>query len=225
MNLIKIKQKPILIAIAAALTIFPLTGCSSEEGTEPAQETSDENCWVIKIDQTIIAPYLGELGDQNEISAENTLSLVATNSSDSPYDGEFTGTAYIRSYADLKEQFGLGNVDYMEIDTSHEAHDFTFTLNKTGVVPLTPVQDERYHYTAKSHFLMPTKGDNPANVLGAAQGYQFSNNDEKLDYSLTCDLEQCEQKITLNTDMFGSFEGTMEWTNEVPEISAPTADK
>ena len=115
-------------------------------------------------------------------------------------------------------------MDYLEIDNSHEAHDFRFTLEKTGVVPLTPIQDERYHYCAKSHFLMPTKGDNPANMLGSAQGYQFSN-EEKLDYSVTCDLEQSEQKITLDTDMFGCFEGTMEWTNEVPEISAPAEDK
>jgi len=204
--------------------IVPLTGCPSEGGTEPAQETSDQNCWVIKIDQTITAPYLGELGDQNEISTENTMRLVATNSNDSPYDGEFTGTAYIRSYADLKEQFGVADVDYLKIDNSHEAHDFTFTLNKTGVVPLTPVQDERDHYCAKSHFLMPTKGDNPANMLGAAQGYKFST-EEKLDYSVTCDLEQSEQEIILNTDMFGRFEGTLEWTNEVPEISVPAADK
>ncbi|MEA4814269.1 MAG: hypothetical protein VB112_05145 [Oscillospiraceae bacterium] len=224
MSRIKSKLKPVLIAIAAVLMMFPLTGCSSEGGTEAVQETSDENCWVIKIDQTITAPYLGELGDQNEITTENTVRLVATNDNDSPYDGEFTGTAYIRSYADLKNQFGLGDVDYLEIDNSHEAHDFTFTLEKTGVVPLTPVQDERYHYCAKSHFLMPTKGDNPANMLGSAQGYQFSN-EEDLDYSVTCDLEQSEQKITLNTDMFGCFEGTMEWTNEVPEISAPAEDK
>lgn len=224
MNFIKSKRKPFLIALAAVLTIIPLTGCPSEGGTESVQETSDQICWVIKIDQTITAPYLGELGNQNEITTENTMRLVATNSSDSPYDGEFTGTAYIRSYADLKEQFGVGDVDYLKIDNSHEAHDFTFALNKTGVVPLTPVQDERYHYCAKSHFLMPTKGDNPANMLGAAQGYQFST-EEKLDYSLTCDLEQSEQEIILHTDMFGRFEGTLEWTDEVPEIPAPAADK
>ncbi|MEA4921042.1 MAG: hypothetical protein VB078_08995 [Clostridiaceae bacterium] len=204
--------------------MFPLTGCPSEGGTEPVRETSAQNCWVIKIDQTITAPYLGELGDQNEITTENTIKLVATNYNDSPYDGEFTGIAYIRSYADLKEQFDVGDADYLEIDNNHEAHDFTFALNKTGIVPLTPVQDQRYHYCAKSHFLMPTKGDNPANMLGAAQGYQFSN-EKKLDFSVTCDLEQSDQKITLNTDMFGSFEGTLEWTNEVPEISAPAADQ
>jgi len=52
----------------------------------------------------------------------------------------------------------------------------------------------------------------------------FSNEDE-FDFSVTCDLEQCEQKNILNTDMFGSLEGTPEWTNEVPASSAPAADK
>ena len=119
MNFIKFKQKPILVAIAAVLMMFPLTGCPSGGGTEPAQETSAQNCWVIKIDQTITTPYLGELGDQNEITTENTIRLVATNYNDSPYDGEFTGTAYIRSYSDLKEQFVVGDVDYLEIDNNH----------------------------------------------------------------------------------------------------------
>ena len=214
----------VLIALASMLMILLLTGCSSEGGVKPTQETSAKKFWVIKIDQTITAPYLGELGDENEISTENTMRLVAVNYNDSPYDGEFTGTAYIRCYADLKEQFGVGDVDYLELNNNHEAHDFTFTLNKTGVVPLTPVQDERNHYCAKSHFLMPTKGDNPANMMGAVKGYQISN-EEKLDYSVTCNMEQSEQKITLNTDMFGSFEGTLEWTDKVPEILAPAADK
>lgn len=214
----------IMTVVAAALMIFPLAGCPAEEGTAPAQETTAQNCWVIKIDQTITAPYLGDLGDQNEIMTDNTMRLVAVNSSDSPYDGKFTGTAYIRSYANLKEQFNVGDVDYLELDNNHEAHSFKFTLEKTSIVPLTPVQDERCHYCAKSHFLMPTKGDNPANSLGAAQGYDFSN-EEDLDFSVTCDLEQRDQKIILNTDMFGSFEGTLAWTDEVPEITAPAADK
>lgn len=224
MNSTKSKRESILIALAATLMIFLPAGCASEEGAESAQESSAQNCWVIQIDQTITAPYLNELGGQNGIATENTLRLVATNYSDSPYDGEFTGTAYIRSYADLKEQFSVGDVDYLTIDNSQEAHDFTFALNKTGVVPLTPVQDERYHYCAKSHFLMPVKGDNPTNMSGAAEGYQIFN-DKELDFSVSCDLEQLEQKITLNTDLFGSFEGTLEWTNEVPEISASITDK
>jgi hypothetical protein len=210
--------------ITAMLMIFPLTGCPSEGETAATQNNNAEKCWVIQIDQTITAPYLGELGDQNEITVENTLRLVATNYNDSPYDGEFTGTAYIRSYADVKEQFNVGDVDYLELDNNHKAHDFKFSLVKTGVVPLTDVQDERQHYCAKSRFLMPTTGDNPANIFGAAKGYQFSNSGD-LEYSVTCDAEQSDQKITLNTDMFGSFEGAMEWTNEVPEITAPSADE
>lgn len=188
-------------------------------------ENTDGYCWVIKINQTIAAPYLGELADQGTIMSENTMKLVATNDNDSPYDGKFIGTAYIKSYTNAKEEFVV-NADILDLNNNHEAHDFKFTLKKTGVVPLTSGQVvyERIHNYAKSHFLMPTKGDNPANVKGSVEGYQFAQGSE-LNFSLTCDMEQTDQKVILKTDMFGEFEGTLEWTNEIPEISSPATDK
>lgn len=226
-----------ILSLIAVLTLlgFCLTGCQSDGTAAPSLENTDEiatlspeatpentdgYCWVIKIDQTITAPYLGELADQDEITSENTMKLVAVNDNESPYDGEFTGEACITSHTDAKEEFGVANADFLVLDNSHEAHDFTFALSKTDVVPLTPVQDERLHYCAKSQFSMPTNGDNPANVLGAAQGYQFADESD-LNFSVTCKMIQSNQTITLKTDMFGEFEGTLEWTNDIPEISFP----
>lgn len=219
------------IAAAAALTmtlLFCLSGCQSGGTAAPTQEAPDDSgdsCWVIQIDQTITAPYLGELGGQDTILSENTLQLVAVNDSDSPYDGMFTGTAYLTSEMDAKEQFNVANVDYLNLNNRHEAHDFTFALSKTNVVPL-PLEsdpDQRILFDSTSHFLMPTTGENPASATGSAEGYSFSTASD-LDFSVTCDLEQSYQNITLETDMFGTFEGTLTWTDEVPELSAPEAE-
>ncbi len=235
--MIKFKKKNLALFAVLMLLGLCLTSCQSDGTAAPLQENTGEiatlmpentdgYCWVIKINQTIAAPYLGELADQGAIMSENTMKLVATNDNDSPYDGEFIGTAYIKSYTNAKEEFGVVNADILDLNNNHEAHDFKFTLKKTGVVPLTSGQDvdERIHNYAKSHFLMPTKGDNPANVKGSVEGYQFAQGSE-LNFSLTCDMEQTDQKVILKTDMFGEFEGTLEWTNEIPEISSPATDK
>jgi hypothetical protein len=73
---------------------------------EPAEKNDTRHQWVIKIEQTITAPFMGELGGQDEIISQNTMKLIATNDNDSPYEGKFTGTAYITSIANIKEQLG-----------------------------------------------------------------------------------------------------------------------
>lgn len=182
--------------------------------TESAKQPDEEGpySWVIKIEQTITAPYMGSLGGQSEIMSENTMMLIATNNNNSPYDGEFTGTAYIASYTDMKEELdNPENIDFLEIKTSHEAHGFTFVLKPTDLAALTRDEniDERLVDVSTAEFLMPTKGDNPATVKGSAEGYQFARG-EKLDFSLTCAIQQTNNKIELKTDMFGTFTGTIE---------------
>lgn len=188
---------------------------NDSEGSKQLTEVGPY-CWVIKIDQTITAPYMGSLGGQSEIMSENTMTLIATNENDSPYDGEFTGTAYITSYTDMKEELdNPENIDFLEYKTSHEAHGFTFILKPTDLAVLTKDEnaDDRLAEVSTAEFLMPTKGENPANVKGSAGGYQFAWGD-KLDFSLTCVMQQINTKIELETDMFGTFAGTIERLSE-----------
>jgi len=214
-NEVKMLMKRRMIAVTLILCLmFVLSGCRETFNSVNAKQTDEENscCWVIKIDQTIAAPFMGSLGGQSEIMSENTMTLIATNKNNSPYDGEFTGTAYITSYTDMKEELGdPENIDFLEYKTSHESHGFTFVLKPTDIASL--IKDEKKNEkladVSTAEFLMSTKGDNPATVKGSAGGYQFAWGD-KLDFSLTCVIQQTNNKIELKTDMFGTFDGTIE---------------
>lgn len=205
---------------------LPTKKATSKTKAEKPTETSQtkepvlKHHWVIKIEETITAPYLGELGGQSEILSENKMSFLATNDNDNPYDGEFTGTAFISSFTDLKKQMGVDNTEYLNLKNNHEAHDFKFTLKPSNLSTLIKDKalDDRLNEVASSEFFMPTKGDNPATVFGSAEGFQFEVG-EKLDFSLKCDLNQTNNKITLQTDMFGTFSGTIEWVADKVEIA------
>ena len=212
------KTKMRSASILLLCLMLSLLGCGkapAEAPTEPPTEAGSY-CWAIRIDQTIMAPYMGSLGGQSEIMSENKMTLIATNDNESPYDGEFTGTAYITSYTDMKKELGdPENIDLLEYKNSHVAHGFIFILKPTDLAALTEDKnvDEGLVEVATAEFLMPTKGENPGNVKGSAGGYQFAIG-EKLDFSLTCSIQQTNSKIELKTDMFGTFEGKIERLNK-----------
>jgi len=219
-NEVKRLMKHKMIAVTLMLCfMFSLSGCGETftgKDSEGVEQPTAEGGWVIKIDQTITAPYMGSLGGQSEIMSENTMRMIATNHNDSPYDGQFTGTAYITSFTDMKKELeDPENIDFLEYKTSHEAHGFTFVLKPTDLAALTQDDkiDERLADVSTAEFLMPTKGENPATVKGSAGGYQFAWGD-KLDFSLTCVMQQTKSNIELNTDMFGSFAGTIKRLSE-----------
>jgi len=233
--------KTIRLLVLLAIITGLYTGCGVNKAVvnpSPSQETvpqpaevsevknDTKHRWVIKIDQTITAPFMGELGGQDEIMSQNTMKLIAANDNDSPYDGEFTGTAYIFSYTNMKEQLGdpedLGFLDYK---SSHEAHGFKFSLVPENLASLTREKDldERLADVSAGEFLMPTKGGNPGNVEGSAKGYQFGRADN-LDFSLNCSLRQTNGQIELKTDMFGTFTGTIAWSAETAELENLTPD-
>jgi hypothetical protein len=193
---------------------------------EPAEKNDTRHQWVIKIEQTITAPFMGELGGQDEIISQNTMKLIATNDNDSPYEGKFTGTAYITSIANIKEQLGdPEDLEYLEYKSSHEAHEFTFSLIPQNLASLTRDKglDERLADVSACEFLMPTEGGNPDNVKGSAMGHQFARADQ-LDFSLNCSLQQTNNQIELKTDMFGTFTGTISWSAETVELGPLTID-
>lgn len=198
----------------------------SQQAEVPEVKNDIKHRWVIKIDQTITAPFMGELGGQDEIMSQNTMKLIATNDNDSPYDGVFTGTAYITSNTNIKEQLGdpedLGFLDYK---SSHEAHGFEFSLVPQDIASLTREKglDERLADVSSCEFVMPTKGGDPGNVEGSAKGYQFGRSDN-LDYLLNCTLLQTNGQIELKTDMFGTFTGTIIWSAETSELEDLTQD-
>lgn len=213
-------------ATSAAENPLSLQKTAAQPTEEPAAKNDTKHQWVIRIDQTITAPFMGELGGQDEIMSQNTMKLIATNDNDSPYDGEFTGTAYIASIANIKEQLGdPEDLDYLEYKSSHEAHEFTFSLIPQNLASLTSDKglDERLADVSACNFLMLTKGGNPGNVKGSAMGHQFARADQ-LDFSLNCSLQQTNSQIELKTDMFGTFTGTISWSSETVELGPLTID-
>ena len=196
-----------------------LQKAAAQPAEDPAEKNDTKHQWVIKIDQTITAPFMGELGGQDEIMSQNTMKLIATNDNDSPYEGQFTGTAYITSIANIKEQLGdPEDLEYLEYKSSHEAHEFTFSLIHQNLASLTRDKglDERLADVSACEFLMPTKGGNPGNVKGSAMGHQFARTDQ-LDFSLNCSL------LSPATDI--SFLcGNIAWTAETVALEPLTVD-
>ncbi len=83
------------------------------------------------------------------------------------------------------------------------------TLVPNNPALLTQDPDSLLQGSANAEFLMPTKGDNPANFSGAAQGYGFGQGIQ-LGMAATCKLIKTNSDIELITDIFGSLNGKIE---------------
>jgi len=172
--------------------------------------TNDETyLWLITIEEKKQGTLFGVYGS-DEIPCEYTIELYAINDdSPSPYEGEFTVAGKIHAYWDVKEDYDLPDVDYLEFESEHVIQQCTFQLVPNNLAPLTQDPDPLLQGSANAEFLMPTKGDNPANFSGAAQGYGFGQ-DLQLNMAATCKLIKTNSEIELITDIFGSFNGKIE---------------
>ncbi|NYB73437.1 hypothetical protein HZF24_04720 [Sedimentibacter hydroxybenzoicus DSM 7310] len=199
---------------AASAVSPPETSSASDVSPQasptPSGTADDETyLWLITIEEKKQGTLFGVYGS-DEIPCEYTIELYAVNDgSPSPYEGEFTVAGKIHAYWDVKEDYELADVDYLEFESDHVIQQCTFQLVPNNLAPLTQDPDPLLQGSANAEFLMPTKGDNPTNFSGAAQGYGFGQ-DMQLDMAATCKIIKTNSEIKLITDVFGSFNGKIE---------------
>ncbi|MFV0467261.1 MAG: hypothetical protein ACK5ML_14580 [Lachnospiraceae bacterium] len=190
-----------------------------EKAEQDAVSATDagEYLWLITIEEEKEGTLMGIYGS-SEVPCTYTIELYAVNdNSPSPYEGEFTLSGRIHSYWNVKEDYEMPDVDALEFEADHVIQPCTFRLIPNDLAPLTEGSDSLLQESASAEFLMPTKGDNPANYTGAASGFEFGQNLD-LDMAATCKLNSVNSRIELITDVFGSFNGKIERleTGDVP---------
>lgn len=184
----------------ATSTPLPGAGASADDETY---------LWLITVEEKKQGKLFGVYGS-DEVPCEYTIELYAVNDgSSSPYEGEFSVAGKIHAYWDVKEDYDLPDVDYLEFESDHVIQPCTFRLVPNNLAPLTQDPDPLLQGLANAEFLLPTKGDNPANFSGAAQGYGFGQN-MQLDMAASCKIIKTNSEIELITDIFGTFNGKIE---------------
>ena len=173
-------------------------------------ETDDgEYLWLITIEEEKEGMLMGIYGS-SEVPCTYTVELYAVNdNSPSPYEGEVTVSGKIHSYWNVKDDYKMPDVEFLEFEADHVIQPCTFRLVPNDLAPLTEGSDPLLQGSASAEFLMPTKGDNPANYAGSAGGFGIGQN-KKLDMAAACKLIKVNSEIELITDVFGSFNGKIE---------------
>lgn len=189
----------------------PPSSTASDPDPSQTEQGAEEKTylWLITIEEKTEGQLFGVYGDDS-VPCEYTAEIYATNdNSVSPYEGTFTVAGKIHAFWDFKEDYNLPDVDFLEFESDHVIQPCTFQLVRNDLAPLTQNPDSLLQGSAAAEFLMPTKGDNPANFSGAAQGFGFGEN-RQLDMAATCTLIQTNAGIELKTDVFGIFHGKIE---------------
>ena len=113
-----------VVKLLSAIVILALTGCPADA---PLPSAKIIDGWEIEIQpQTIRKDWEG-------LPMEWTFELSASNQSSSPYEGEFTGYAVIRSFCDVHPPGEPGKTEYGGEMTAHQVR---FTLNVSNIAPL-----------------------------------------------------------------------------------------
>jgi hypothetical protein len=184
----------------------------------PTPDMDEEGMWVIWVTQTIDYTLLG-LG---ELPCKDTLSFIAVNMNESPYEGEFSATVLMEMYINFKELY-LKDYQVADVRAKQSSDSVQFQLKPSELESLTKPKDldPRLVGFSDAAFTMKTSGDMFESFLVVSPEGATQTHRPQMEAEWNTKVTQLDDKITIEIEMFGTFQGTIKHVKSLDELPLP----